>query len=81
MAARTPNQAIAAAEDSTAILLAGQDSLQELWLFFRRLERRGLVDKSDAQAAETDFARARRAVEEGLRLAHEKRELAQRSAE
>lgn len=81
MAARTPNQVIAAAEDSTAILLTGQDSLLELWLFFRRLERRGFVDEGDALAAETDFARTRRAVEEGLRLAHEKREQAQRSTE
>jgi hypothetical protein len=70
MVARTPNHVIAAAEDSTAILLNGQDSLRELWLFLRSQERRGKFDPDDAAAAQSDLARVRRAIEEGLRLAH-----------
>lgn len=78
MAARTPNQVIAAAEDSTAILLTGQERLLDLWLWLRAQERRGKFDADDAAQAQIDLAQVRRAVEEGLRLAHEKRERAQR---
>jgi hypothetical protein len=76
MAARTPNLEIASAEDSTAIILTGQDSMHELWLWMRREARREKFDPHDVLAAEADFARAFRAVEEGLRLASEKRERA-----
>jgi hypothetical protein len=60
-------------EDSTAVLLDGQDSLRELWLFLRAQERRGRIDPDDAQQAQYDLARVRRAVEEGLRLARAQR--------
>jgi hypothetical protein len=67
---------IAAAEDSTAILLCGQDRLRELWLWLRAQERRGKFDTDDAMQAQADLAAAMRAVEEGLRLASEKRDRA-----
>ena len=56
-------------EDSTAVLLTGQDSLRELWLFLRAQERRGRIDPDDAAQAQCDLARVRRALEEGLQLA------------
>lgn len=56
-------------EDSTAIMLDGQDSLRELWLWLRAQERRGKFDPDDARQAQADLARVRRAIDEGLELA------------
>jgi len=56
-------------EDSTAILLNGQDSLRELWLWLRAQERRGRLDPDDARQAQCDLGRVRRAIDEGLTLA------------
>ena len=76
MGVETMQMVIASAEDSTAIILTGQDSMRELWLWMRREARREKFDPHDVVAAEADFARAFRAVEEGLRLASEKRDRA-----
>jgi hypothetical protein len=76
MGARTPQLEIASAEDSTAIILTGQDDLREHWLWLRTQARREKFDAHDVAAYEAGLARVRRAVEEGLRLASEKRDRA-----
>lgn len=55
--------AAADTENDTALVLDGRDSLRELWLYLRALERRGLLDPSDAAAAQADLSRIRRALE------------------
>jgi hypothetical protein len=49
-------------ENETAVVLDGLDSLRELWLFLRALERRGLVEQGDAVAAQQDLERIQRAL-------------------
>ena len=50
-------------ENATAIAIDGHDGLLELWLFLRALERRGVICRGDAQAAQADLERAKAAID------------------
>ena len=46
----------------------------ELWLWLRAEERRGKFDPDNAAQAQIHLTNARRAIEEGLELARERRD-------
>lgn len=50
-------------ENATAVAIGGHDSLLELWLFLRALERRGIICEGDAKAAQQDLERVRAAID------------------
>jgi hypothetical protein len=55
--------AVARVENATAIANSGHDSLLELWLFLRALERRGIICEGDARAAQADLERVKSAID------------------
>lgn len=55
--------AVERVENATAVAIGGHDSLLELWLFLRALERRGIICEGDAKAAQRDLERARAAID------------------
>lgn len=55
--------AVARVENATAIAISGHDSLLELWLFLRALERRGIICEGDARAAQADLERVKSAID------------------
>ena len=58
-------------ENDTALVLDGRESLRQLVLKLRALERRGLLDDEEAASVTGDVARIRRALEVAQHLCQE----------
>lgn len=65
--------AIERVENDTAVAIDGWDSLLNLWLFLRSLERRGIIGRGDAAAAQADMERVKAALEAARALLAEMR--------
>jgi hypothetical protein len=65
--------AVESIENSTAIVLDGRDSLRQLWLFLRALERRQLIEHGDATAAQKDLEKALKALDVAQSVLSEQR--------
>ena len=68
---RQRDRAVERIENDTALVLDGRESLRQLVLKLRALERRGLLDDEEAASATGDVARIRRALEVAQQLCQE----------
>jgi len=68
---RQRDRAVERIENDTALVLDGRESLRQLALKLRALERRGLLDEDEAIFAARDVARIRRALEVAQQLCQE----------
>jgi hypothetical protein len=76
MALATKTQRDAAVErieNDTAVVISGWNSLLELWLFLRALERRRVITRGDAAAAQQDLERVKAALEVARAILAERR--------
>lgn len=68
---RQRDRAVERIENDTALVLDGRESLRQLVLKLRALERRGLLDDEEAASVTGDVARIRRAIEVAQQLCQE----------
>jgi hypothetical protein len=67
------DDAVERIENDTAVVIGGWNSLLELWLFLRALERRRVITRGDAVAAQRDLERVKAALEVARKVLAEQR--------